>query len=371
MKKLLLVGFAAGALCCQQGTGNLDTKDSAKTLLVSGKLSHINDMGLVLRSPVDADSVFSVELIQKNDSFYGKIPLTKPATVVLEVNMQTLVINTVPGILQINGNADTLHAAKVTGTAVPKEMNEYVRLTRAAADSLRQQALIIDAFSTTTPADVMATNRKKYDELSTRLAQLNDGYVREHPGSFVSAKLLVDIHSYNTRFEPAAADYGRLNDSIKKTYYGKKLARLVEIARKTDIGQPAPDFSLPDPKGDQVKLSSYKGKYVLVDFWASWFGTSRAENINVLRAYQSFHEKGFEILGVSLDQDRSRWFEAVHADKLIWTQVCDLKGWDSEPARIYGVNGLPFNLLLDPSGKIIAKGLYGEALFQKLTELYR
>ncbi len=139
------------------------------------------------------------------------------------------------------------------------------------------------------------------------------------------------------------------------------------------IGKEAPDFTLPDVNGNQVKLSSFRGKYVLVDFWASWCGPCRGENPNLVKAYEKFKGKNFTILGVSLDRpgQKDEWVKAIKDDKLAWTQVSDLQYWNSAVVGLYHFDGIPFNVLVDPQGKVVGEGLRGAQLDNKLAEILR
>ncbi|HEY6902354.1 MAG TPA: TlpA disulfide reductase family protein [Puia sp.] len=166
-----------------------------------------------------------------------------------------------------------------------------------------------------------------------------------------------------------------LPDSIR-TLPGLKLVvsqmdKLITGDTRLAIGKEAPDFTEKDTLGNAVSLSSFRGKYVLVDFWASWCGPCRAENPNVVAAYRKYHDKGFEILGVSLDAKAEDWKKAIRKDRLGWTHVSDLKYWNSEVVSLYGISGIPLNFLLDPKGKIIARSLRGADLEKKLAEIYK
>jgi peroxiredoxin len=149
----------------------------------------------------------------------------------------------------------------------------------------------------------------------------------------------------------------------------------IEAARKIEEmvgnGKPAPEISLPNPEGQEVTLSSFRGKYVLLDFWAGWCAPCRRENPNIVKAYNQFKNKGFEIYGVSLDRDRQEWLDAIKADKLAWIHVSDLQFWNSPAAKQYGVQSIPANFLIDPNGIIIDRNLRGGALEARLQEIFQ
>lgn len=160
-----------------------------------------------------------------------------------------------------------------------------------------------------------------------------------------------------------------LDTSILRSQYTMTLNKRIEVLRSVAIGQVAPDFTMNDSTGNPVTLSSMKGKVLLVDFWASWCSPCRAENPNIVKAYRLFKNKGFDILGVSFDQHRDKWMKAVRDDQLTWQHVSDLKGWGNAAGKLYGINSIPANVLLDKELKIIARNLRGEELITRLTEI--
>lgn len=164
--------------------------------------------------------------------------------------------------------------------------------------------------------------------------------------------------------------YADLNGKYPGNKYLGKLKEDIDRYAKVAGGTVAPDFTFNTPDGKPLALSSFKGKVTLVDFWASWCGPCRKENPNVLRVYKKYHSKGFDVLGVSLDDNKEKWTDAIKKDGLVWNHVSDLKGWDSEACKLYGIEAIPFTVLLDKEGKIVAKSLRGPALEKKLEELF-
>ncbi len=168
--------------------------------------------------------------------------------------------------------------------------------------------------------------------------------------------------------------YLHVADELKKEWpdyqVAKEFIATVEKMKVLAVGQPAPEISLPNPDGEIVSLSSLKGNYVLVDFWAKWCGPCRKENPNVVRMFHKYKDQGFHVYGVSLDRNRADWVQAIEEDGLDWTHVSDLKYFDSQAANDYNINAIPFSVLVDPSGIIIAKNLRGKGLQKKLDELF-
>ena len=198
-----------------------------------------------------------------------------------------------------------------------------------------------------------------------------DSLLSVHSASPATAYFIVKDFAYKLDLEKMKSVRAKLDASLDGTSYVQQIESMIARMEKVQVGSEAPDFTLPDVDGNLVSLSSFRGKYVLVDFWAAWCPDCRKENPNIVSAWEKYKDKNFAVLGVSLDRNRDQWLAAIEKDKLTWTQVSDLKYWSSEAAVLYCIRWIPMSFLIDPEGKIVAIGLEGDELHNKLEELLK
>ncbi len=198
-----------------------------------------------------------------------------------------------------------------------------------------------------------------------------EGFARSHKDSYVGPVAIYRANFLTGNTELTEALYNNMGDEVRTSPLGNYIAQVIAEAKKNPIGKPLADFSQPDTSGKMVSLSSLRGKYVLVDFWASWCGPCRQENPNVLNAYNRYKGKNFTVLGVSLDKTKEAWIKAINDDGLAWTHISDLKFWSNSVAQQFQIQSIPQNFLVDPSGIVIAKNLRGAALDEKLESILK
>jgi len=268
--------------------------------------------------------------------------------------------------------ADSAKTAKITGS----KLNDDDKNLKAQLAPVTDKAKKLMAIRRgSTPAQVTpeftSALQGRYKALQAEQKTIIKKFILANPDSYLSLLALYSVDGPSP--DPIELDslFNTLSPALKSTETAVNFKKALEPLKHTAPGTMAPDFTQNDVNGAPVKLSSFRGKYVLVDFWASWCGPCRQENPNVVRIYNKYKEKNFTIIGVSLDKQSGRadWLAAIKNDGLNWTQVSDLKFWNNEVAGLYYVSSIPANFLIDPNGKIIAKDLRGDDLDDKLKEV--
>ncbi|EHQ24515.1 TlpA disulfide reductase family protein [Mucilaginibacter paludis] len=341
---------------------------------ITGKITGLTDGKVYLEHTLNKQT-FTDSTLAKNGTFVFEGTTAEPLLYTVKIgNRQQKVFFVENANITLTGSKDSLYKASVRGSKTQDEYMDFYDvawkpITAKAGDIYRRLAIA----NQNGKIKLDSASHKPFDDEFAALDQLNQTivsqYVASHTHSVAAAVVIQDRFINFPNYDVAAKLFTLLTDNVKNSYYGKEVKARLDLASKTAVGKMAPQFVMNDTTGKAVKLSDYKGQYVLIDFWASWCGPCRAENPNVVKVYQKYHAKGLEIIGVSLDGKKEAWLKAIHADKLTWQHVSDLKGWQNAVALQYGISAVPQNFLLDKEGKIIATNLRGKDLEVKMAQV--
>jgi len=368
----LTVAFSISFLAC----GNAETQSGNKNgnNILSGTIKGVDLENLYLldlsqpnAGPVDTavvseDGSFTFNYQPKSIGFY-RVNLNENMALVMPLKPSDKIV--------VKGNAMTPSEITVEGSDDAERMmefNHYLSNATAIQQQLNQE---FQQFSDHPQKDsVLEVFRDRYQKIETDVESFIRDLIDKDPALFSNLALMEQLRPDNSDNLPY---FKKVDNALAPQYaaspFYQNFKRKVDEVSKFMPGSEVPEIELQNPDGEMVALSSLRGQVVLIDFWASWCKPCRVENPNVVAAYQKYKDKGFTVFGVSLDRTKEAWTQAIEKDKLTWTHVSDLKFWQSEAAKDYGVTGIPFAILIDEEGKVIGKNLRGQALHNKLAEV--
>jgi peroxiredoxin len=375
MKKLFPAALLALPLLSQA-----QAPAAAEKFIIAGKVaSPTAATKAYLRYTVDERRIIDSAAVLKGAfAFKGALAAPVAATLILSHKGAPLAksqdgttVYLEQGTIKIT-TPDSASKATITGTplnASAAQLKAQLKPLRTEYDALLKQYMA--SRNAQMPAAELDKIEARADANEDAQRQLQYAYVAAHPDDRFSLFVLPQAVGYAPDAKDYATRFAQLSPRLRATPQGVRIADKIKQLERVAVGATAPDFTQNTPDGKPLTLSSLRGKYVLIDFWASWCGPCRRENPNVVAAYNKFKDKGFTILGVSLDKDTGReaWLKAIEKDGLAWNQVSDLKYWQNAAAKDYGVQAIPQNFLIDPSGKIVAANLRGEKLQETLSQL--
>lgn len=374
MKKILTVASAALLLAaCSEKPGYTIT-GKVNNAELNGKYVYLYEYGSNDAAPIDSalveNGAFTLKGIQNTTSLrtirFSENDVeprraasgeTSPFTALLA--LQNSAINVV---------LDEKYS-DVSGTPENDAMLAFQKEIRA----LREEQEKLEADLKSEEAEVKRAAETKYDEFDHQIAEKAYSYIKQNINNLTSAKLLVDFR-YELNEEQQNDIVASASEEFKNVPGVQKLIDHLEVLKKVAVGQKFTDFEMADIKGKTHKLSEFVGNgknIVLLDFWASWCPPCRRDMPNLVDTYKEFKGKGFEIVGISLDSKKEAWEKGIKDLNITWTQLSDLKGWKNDGATLYGVNSIPHTILVDKDGTIIAKGLHGKEVAEKLRELLK
>jgi peroxiredoxin len=368
MHNILLLIFIPLLISCSSG--------KEEKVIITGKLENSNGETLILEQLTFSQSIVKDSTkVNKDGYFEIKTNLPEKGFYRLKINPQNFIILILDTIENINIAANAKNLAdgyKIEGTSedskLLQNLNEQLKISAIKRDSL--QRVFMSKQGDPNINQIGLQLESEYNAIINNQVEYIKNFIRENNQSFASLAAIEQLNP-ETDLEYFKILHDGLNEKFPNSSYVQVFTSRYKELSKLAIGAEAPDIIMNTPTGETLSLSSLKGKIVLIDFWASWCKPCRMENPNVVKLYNKYKDKGFEILGVSLDREKSAWLQAIKEDNLTWKHVSDLAFWNSSVVKQYNINGVPYTVLVDREGRIIAKGLRGPQLEKKLEEIFK
>lgn len=311
----------------------------------------------------------SVTIENGTFSFAGKVASPNVQYILFNDSKDRVVVFIENSKISITGTDVKQENLEITGSTLNTQLEKFI--VDVKAYEVKMKAIVDEFYAAEAAGDetLLAEIDQKYKNQDSLRKSFVEAFINDNLNSVIAPYLALRYKMEDDVVELEEL-YNSFAPEIKNSEYVQLIGERIALKKGANIGQPAPLFSMNDKDGNPIALESFKGNYVLIDFWASWCAPCRAENPNVVAAYTKYHDKGFDILGVSFDEKKDKWLKAIDKDNLTWSHVSDLKGWGSAAGQLYGVRGIPHSVLIDKEGVIIAKDLRGEALHNKLAEIF-